>query len=470
MSNSQESPIFDLVVSYETAKQAGMSTYFNEEKYDQLIDYFEFELMYPKALVVAEEAISKFPNSVKFLFRKIHLQIFSGEFENALMNLDFAEAMVDDDLDINLHRAYVLGELGISDKAINILNKLEEKYHSPKDQSLIYYYKSLVKEQAEMFSSAYSDIFTAVELDYSNEQALEKMYWSFSRKGSQVKNIQLFKKVVDQNPYSWWGWFNLAVAYQHDCFYEKAIDAFEFAIAINEQETLAHEACADLYMMVRKYEKALPCLHTLLANDPLNSELLLKIAICYIEIEKIPTAKKYLLMANEEGQFEEEVFFYFAECCKREGRIKYAIPHYKEAINICPFRDDFYRGLAEAYMLQGKYSEVKKMYRLATEVAPDYLENWIIYAEFLFGIGQTEEAAKAVEEASYYFDTSIKLKYYRIAYAAAQGEISEAKYYLHEALLQDFDSRFYLFDAYPEFGRIDSLMKVIDDFDKKRLR
>ena len=232
---------------------------------------------------------------------------------------------------------------------------------------------------------------------------------------------------------------------------------------------MGHKACGDLHLMLLNYEKALRCFNVLFPRNSMDAVLMLDMAECYLQLEKVPTARKFLKMANENGEEGEELFFKFAECCKKEGRLKYAIRHYKEALNMNPFRDDVCRGLAEAYIFDGKYTKAKKMYRLATEVAPDYLYNWEVRAEFLFGIGQQEKALEVVKEAQFYFDSSIKLKYYEIAYIAALGKISQAKYYLKEALDEDFTCRYFLFDAYPEFIKIVELMKVIDKFDKDRL-
>lgn len=469
MSFNRTTPILDLVVNYEVAKREGEPTTLDQDQYNKIIDYFEWEEMYKEALSVVNEAMKEYPHVVRFLFKKIHLQIFSGELDNALTNLDVAAGILDDSFDIELHRAYVFSELGIYDKATNILNKLEDSFENDKDQSLVLYYRALVEERIGDYDTALKNLVEAIQLDPTNDEALEKFYGAFSRKGDQGNNIKLFKKVINEEPYSWWGWFNLGVAYQHDCEYESALNAYEFAIAIDDNDLMAYQACGELYMMVRNYEKALRCFNALFPSNSMDTQLMLDMAECYLELEKVPTARKFLTMANEQGEEGEEIFFKFAECCKKEGRLKYAIRHYKEALKMNPFRDDVCRGLAEAYIFDGKYTKAKKMYRLATEVAPDFLYNWETLAEFLYGIGQQSEALEAVVEAQYYFDSSIKLKYYEVAYKAALGKTSEAKYYLLEALEEDFASRYFLFDAHPEFIRIEELMQVIEDFDKNRL-
>ena len=55
-------------------------------------------------------------------------------------------------------------------------------------------------------------------------------------------------------------WFNLAAAYQGLKLYEKAIDAYLYAIAIEEKFDYAYRNMGDAYIRLRKYKEAIEAL------------------------------------------------------------------------------------------------------------------------------------------------------------------------------------------------------------------
>ena len=46
--------------------------------------------------------------------------------------------------------------------------------------------------------------------------------------------ITFFTSYIENNPYSYYAWFNLGLSYGRMSLFEKAIDAYDYAIAIKE--------------------------------------------------------------------------------------------------------------------------------------------------------------------------------------------------------------------------------------------
>ena len=59
-------------------------------------------------------------------------------------------------------------------------------------------------------------------------------------------------------------WFNLGAAYQGLKLYEKSIDAYQYAIAIDEKFDYAYRNMGDAYLRLHKYKEAIEVLQKVL--------------------------------------------------------------------------------------------------------------------------------------------------------------------------------------------------------------
>ena len=146
--------------------------------------------------------------------------------------------------------------------------------------------------------------------------------------GKTEENIKFLKEFVSENPYSDSAWFHLGISYVTLELHEKAIEAFDYALAINENSFMPHIAKANCYTTLENYPKAISTLNealnfckekdlifaTIGANyykmknyevaaiyfkkaaylTPAYVEAWTQIALCYIEMNDFNSAIEYL--------------------------------------------------------------------------------------------------------------------------------------------------------------------------------
>lgn len=471
MNLAPKRPLFELIVQYETTTRLGEQHYYAQDEYNKLIDYYEFEWLYDEAVEVVNKAIELYPYTVEFLFRKAHIFILSEKPKRALKILKEAEVMVPGSFDLKLHKAWVLADLGKFNQSVEILYELQDTIFNKQDLSLVYYYESLVRERKGEMNKTYQTLKKAIELDPTNTVALEKMWWFMknrNRLSYQKENINLFKKVVDHDPYSWWGWFNLGTCLEYRCRYKEAIEAYEFAIVIDESDSRAYHNCAEVCFNIKDYGRALRHFEEYTRKFNVDADVYFKIAVCYANLNKIPAAKKFLFMAIDENEFMEEAYFHLGECYQREGNFRNALLYYKKAANIFPLRDDIFRGIGTTYFKMGKPEHTRKYFNRMVELSHDNIDNWKTYIEFLYQMNELESALEMIDKASEYHSCS-SLKYYKIAYQVVMGRVSQAFYYLEEALQEDFSSHRFLFEAEPRLSKMKEITDFINKFEREKL-
>src|SRR5690606_14810503 len=74
------------------------------------------------------------------------------------------------------------------------------------------------------------------------------------------ESILLHQTIIDNDPFNSLAWFNLGTAFQGKKEYKKAIDAYEYCVAIDDKFEYAYRNMADAYMRLNWYEKAIESL------------------------------------------------------------------------------------------------------------------------------------------------------------------------------------------------------------------
>src|SRR5690606_2498914 len=155
-----------------------------------------------------------------------------------------------------------------------------------------------IYEEREMYDEVFENLNKALELEPENEEALNRMWFCVEFTERYEESILLHTKLIDDKPYSYLAWFNLAHAYSGIGLFEKAIEAFEFALAINEDYEYAYKDAADIYFKMKRYEKAAEYYLKAAEISKPYKELFVCAGECYYKMKDYVRARQYFRKAT----------------------------------------------------------------------------------------------------------------------------------------------------------------------------
>lgn len=449
-----------LASQFEILSKKGQEIQFEEASFIELIDYFELEESFEKALEVNNLALSYYKFSPKLHTRKAKLLIENKYEELGIESLDRAEIFGQSFIDTDILRARAHYYMQDYTAAFDLLDDLKLNYFvSPGESSMIALEEALIHEKLEDFERMFLSLSKAIKQDPFNQQALERMWFAVEIAKKHRESIELHTEVINANPYSHQAWFNLGNAYYFDLRYKEAIDAFEYAFIINEKFEPAYKEFAEVCFHLKLHNKAISALEDALPFFQSDSDLLLKIGQAHEYQKNFAKAKIYLYRALKLDNKNDEVFYHLGECYSKEGEYLSAIHFYNQAIKIDDLREDYMVGLATAYSQTGNYQKALPLFQQATEIGPEVSGNWVQFAHFLVNIDGLEEALEAIEEAeenAYCAD----ILFCKAALLFKKGDRSTALNYLGEALSESYPDREIFFSFVPEL-RDDKDIKAI---------
>jgi tetratricopeptide (TPR) repeat protein len=257
------SELQEILKRYENLKKGRSNSYIDEESFEKIIDYFDEKEDISSALEAAETGAEQYPFSSTMLIRKADLLIATHKYRDALNLLEHAAMLDSSDINVYILKTDAYLALDKQEKAVEILEQALALFTGEERISLLFELSDVYDDYQE-FEKVFDCLKLILEQEPNNEEALYKICFWTDFTGRNEESIKLHQKIIDEFPYNELAWFNLAAAYQGIKLYEKALDAYQYAIVINEKFDYAYRNMGDAYIRLKKYKEAIEVLQKVL--------------------------------------------------------------------------------------------------------------------------------------------------------------------------------------------------------------
>ncbi len=453
-----------LIAQYEQHTQLGSFPSFGENEYVSLLDHFEEENNIENALNLINQALSQHKESGLLHLRKARLLLYTKDIDKAFESLDRAEIFGYSNFEISLMRvrAYCYREEYKIAKEL-LTNMKIQCFHIPEQISEVYNMEAFLFERTEEYSQMFESLKEAILENPKNKEALGRIYLCVEMSHKYQESIVLHKQVLDLEPYSFMAWFNLAHAYFANGEYKKALDAFDYAIIVNENFELAYLDCAELCYSLHMWEKALPLYLKLLELIDADEELLCRIGECYQKLSDYEQAKIYLYRALALNPKAPETYFLIGQCYAMQGIWESSLHFYKQAVKLDPERDDYIAALAKNHVKLGFPMRAIPLYKKATSIGPEMGSYWAELTQIYISKKKINAALEVLDKASESaYDA--RLLYCQAACQFIKADKTAAMDTLRESLLEDYHLHTMLFEICPNLKEDRAVKAIIRYF------
>ncbi len=424
--------ISELLKQYAALKNGKSHSFIEEDAFERIIDHFDDQDDFATALEAAETGLEYFPYSSKLMIKQADLLLASRKYQDALEILEKAALYDSNDINLYILKTDAYLALDRQQEAVDILEKALKLFDGDERIDLLFELAD-VYDDYEQFDKVFDCLKMILEDDPSNEEALYKICFWTDFTGRNEESIKLHLSIIEKLPFNELAWFNLAASYQGLKLYEKSIDAYQYALAIDEKFDYAYRNMGDAYIRLRKYKEAIEALEKVielarpeeviyeaigycyhrLGNyaqarfhfrkachmNPDDSKLYYKIACTYMEEEQWETAIKPLESAMRIHKNLPEYNLAMGECKMHLEDFKSAIQYFGTVIRLRPKNVAGWESFIRCLYMAGMYSEAADQCLLAlsaTENKPVFL---FYYSACLMQSGKTKEALLQLEKA-----------------------------------------------------------------------
>ncbi len=417
--------IKELLLQFENLKSGRSHSFLEEEAFEKIIDYYNEKDQLPLALEAVDFAINQYPYSGGLLITRADLLIAARQYMAALDTLD--EAALLDGSDINLYILKTDAYLAMDqqEKAAGVLEAALEYFEGDEKIELLFELAD-VYDDYENFDKVFDCLKLILEIEPDNEEALYKICFWTDFTGRNEEGIRLHQKILEDFPFNELAWFNLAAAFQGLKLYEKAIDAYQYALAIDEKFDYALRNMGDAYLRLRKYKEAIEVLQKVLELARPEDVIYEAIGYCYDKLKNYAQARFHYRKAAHLNQDDSHLYFKIACTYMNEGVWESAIKNLHVSMRIHRKQPEYNLAMGQCYMEQGKIEQAVQYFGNVVKARPKNVNGWLELLRCLYNANCFEEGAEYVEHSLSLTNNKPIFFFYKAAFLLELGKTKEA--------------------------------------------
>ena len=424
----------ELLRAYNSLRMGRSHSFIEEENFERIIDYYDDKEDLPAAIEAAENGIQQYPYSSSLLLKKADLQIAGKKYTEALATLSQSEVFDSSNITLYILKTDACLALDRHEEAVHLLETALDLFEGEERIELLFELAD-VYDDYEDFQKVFECLKLVLEEDPVNEEALMKICFWADFTGRCEESIRLHLDIIDNHPFNELAWFNLGTAYQALKLYEKAIDAYLYALAIDEKFDIAYRNMADAYIRLRKYKDAIESLEKVLELSRPEDVIHEAIGHCFHKQNNFAQARFHYRKASHLNPDDSKLYYKIALTYYKENQLESAVKQLDSAMKIHKLQPEYNLLMGECKLDQGKIKDAVVYFSNVVRIRPKNASGWEALIRCLVKAEYFEEAAEQTLHAIQATGGKPLFQYYYSAILFSLGKSKEGLLQLENALV-----------------------------------
>lgn len=458
----------DWVKQYEQMLRTNQYCYLDVEAYEYIIGHYIAANEIDSAKQACEIALEAYPYTTEILVDYAHVLATSGENKSAMEVIKKAETFHPHDIDLIVLKSVLLNNDGLHREVIKYLMEMEPLVA---EKEKIYFAMGATFQQMENYEEAMKWYKKGLLIEHTNEEALNELLFCHEMNGGKHDSKAFFQKLIDKDPYAQLTWLHYGYHLNNMKAYDEALEAFDYAIAINDQSIAPYAGKGDVYMNKQQYENAIEMFTEGLKYDADNVDVLVSLGAAYEHCERYDRAIHYYRIAIKIDHKYANAYYGLGNCLMELEKFAEALHFYNKAISLDPDGANigFLLGKAQAEYEIGNIASAIEAYEKVFEIYAGVPELWLDWSYIYFEMGDYERAISLICNGIEELPDNAELYYQAVAYMITAGQLKEALIYLENALILDFDLHVMLFEFFEDDLQVQkAIYKLIKHYTDNR--
>ncbi len=396
----------EAIQRFEKMIQEGISYFFDLEEYLDIIDFYITYGNFNFAHKAIKLGLEQYVNNVELLMFKTELLALEGELTEAQKILNQIKGIEPGNKELPLLEADIFSRSNQHEMAVEALKKALE-YH-PEDIE-IYDLLSIEYLYLDQFNEALKVSQKSLELDPENQAALYNIISCYDLMDLNEKAQEFLLNFVDRQPMSEIGWSLLGKRYIEDEKYEKALEALDFAIAIDDKFLGAYYDKAYVLTKLNRFEEAIEFYKiTLSISDP-SAFAYYHIAKNYEFLNKDKKAIEFYQKAIYEDPGHYKSRIRLIDIFIQNHILDEALKHSIDAVQTVPTQE-LYEQQAQIYILKEEPNKAIEALEQSLKLGSLKIPVALLLSDLYLKLGKTEKFRNILLEAKQLYPDSKEIK------------------------------------------------------------
>ena len=384
------------------------------------------------------------------------------QFEAALQMMEKVEMLGGKDSNYALFKSDIYIMLGKFNKAAACLLDAESLFDK-EDKDILYIELSEVYESWGKLNSAIKYLRKAL-LEYpENEEALSRIMYIFDTNDLNEEGASFHKEVIDRQPYNYTAWNNLAYFYFKASQFDKALEAYDYAIVIDEDDARGYKGAGLVCFEKSNYNEAIR-FFKVAHNIKETAETTSLLGSCNEFLGDNDKAEMYYKQSISLNESYDVPYFNLSLLYKRADKLYMALNHILKASEFDPFNLIYLEELADTYHVMGDTKKAIDTHIKIAKIDKRRKSNWIGLSQKYAEIDAYDLAIETIDKTMDELGQEVDLLYVKSAYLIIDGHKKEGMQILENALSQNYDLHDIIYDMVPGIEGDEDIIELIEQF------
>ena len=368
-------------------------------------------------------AIAQHPYCAEFNLEKAQYLHDLGDAYGTIAATERAEQLGMRALDIYLLRADAYTDLKAYADALETLHHALTFEAKDKHLAAIYFHIANIYEEQKRYDKVFDTLRLAAQHDPNTVESLDRLGAVVRRLGNYAQSIVAHQQILDAQPYSAAAWYNLGTAYAALQQHENAIEAYEYALTIQESYALAAIGLAQVWAEIGLYERAEQTLADAEAaaeSDVIDADIYYWRAYIYYRMERPADAVRFCTKALQRDATHHAAHFLLGELATERNAWRESLTHYKNATAYANAYGEYWLALAHALMHNEQPEAAIDAFLYAIKTDAKQLDYWLGLINAYLFVEDWAQAAFAIDEATSFLDAP-QLGFYQTFFSVSKA-------------------------------------------------
>jgi tetratricopeptide (TPR) repeat protein len=394
---SLEEEIRQVVLKFERMGRNKEKYFFDVFEFESLIDYYIENNNSTKAFEAASLAIQQHPKSVSIQIRRARVLLDKGRAVEALSILKKQEDIEPGNHEIFITKGTALGMLGDIQGAKKIFDHALTL--DSEETANILFAIVTVLQNLNYYEHLIPYLLRLIRMEPNYRAHLYDLAYAYEKIDKLSESIFYYEKYLDEEPFSDSAWYNLGVVYNKKELYNKALEAYDFALAINSLNTFVIFSKANILYNLDRYAEAIPAYLEFVEEEPDSFEALTYLAECYEKTGDTELAKKYFHDAIELEPEYADAWFGLGVIEYNSGNADEGLIYFRKAVRLDDENPEYWYLLGKTHYIKGETKTALTCFRESLKLDAYYNEVWIDLGKIILEEKLTGRAIPYLEKA-----------------------------------------------------------------------
>lgn len=460
--DGEDDELEELAEEFRQAADSGCPVFFDREDFEDVIALFLENGQMDYARKALNAAVEQFPDEQYFRLQYAKYYALDMDFKAAFRELDYVENNYEPIPELFIEKVLISHAFNQEVDGVELLQRALSLDPDIPEAHMLLAHEYLADNDLD---SAVQHAVRAIELDELAAEDLKIVMIDFQgllvmRQSNII--IDFYSRLTEEMPMCGSIWSGLGLAYMNHSDFDQAVEAFQFQLSLDEDDSSAYINLAEALSAAGKYEEALHYFET--AREKCNVlDFNLQIGRCYYNMQDYDNALFFFLQTKEDDPMYVFVPSEVVRVLKAQGKFDEARAYLRNQLEKDPQNIDAIEDLIDLLDPQKHTEEIRQLCDMAlnSEFNPKY--GFLSF--FVFYCCHTEGADLGIDICIQFVDDPdicTDVQYFLAALYLEKGQVELGCEFLELALQADPQPCVVDFeDMDPDFANIPEVAELL---------